>query len=165
MNSRTTERPNDRTTNGTAERQNGLTTKQPNNRTAERWRQQAPPHMRGVGTRQPSVGPLFTRNAMPSLSCRMVTLVTNFVFSQCNIHTSHCFYHYTFMHSIIVLLLIITHFKDKLTLCLLDLLDDGEEEHDSSCNWIDIIDRGGLTHVNNVTYNAFLSMEGGAGAA
>ena len=51
--------------------------------------------------------------------------------------------------------------KDKLTLCLLDLLDDGEEEHDiySSCNWIDMIDRGGLTHVNNVTYNAFLSME------
>ena len=46
--------------------------------------------------------------------------------------------------------------KDKLTLCLLDLLDDGKEEHDSSCNWID---RGGLTHVNNVTYNAFLSME------
>ena len=49
--------------------------------------------------------------------------------------------------------------KDKLMLCLLDLLDDGEEEHDTSCNWIDMIDRGGLTHVNNVTYNAFLSME------
>ena len=40
--------------------------------------------------------------------------------------------------------------KDQLTLCLLDLLDDGDEEHDSSCNWIQMIDRGGLTHVNNV---------------
>ena len=49
--------------------------------------------------------------------------------------------------------------KDELTLCLLDLLDDGDEEHDGSCNWIQMIDRGGLTHVNNVTYNAFLSME------
>ena len=49
--------------------------------------------------------------------------------------------------------------KDELTLCLLDLLDDGDEEHDSSCDWIQLIDRGGLTHVNNVTYDAFLSME------
>ena len=49
---------------------------------------QVPPCARGVGTRQPSVGPLFTRNAVPSLSCRTATLVT--VFSQCNIHTFHC---------------------------------------------------------------------------
>ena len=50
----------------------------PNDRTGEQWRQRAPSHTRSVGTRQPSVGPLFTRNAMPSVSCRMATLVTNF---------------------------------------------------------------------------------------
>ncbi len=49
--------------------------------------------------------------------------------------------------------------KSELTLCILDMLDDGDEEHDSSCKWIDMIDRGGLTHVNTVTYHAFLLME------
>ena len=49
--------------------------------------------------------------------------------------------------------------KSELLLCILDMLDDGDEEHDSSCRWIDMIDRGGLTHVNTMTYHAFLSME------
>ncbi len=49
--------------------------------------------------------------------------------------------------------------KSKLMLCILDMLDDGDEEHDSSYKWIDMTDRGGLTHVNTVIYHAFLSME------
>ena len=55
---------------------------------------QVPPHVRGVGTRQPSVGPLFTQNAVPSPSCRTATLVTNF---------------WTVQHSYIPLLFIVTH--------------------------------------------------------
>ena len=39
--------------------------------------------------------------------------------------------------------------KDQLILCLLDLLDDGEEEHVESHEWIVNIDRGGLCHINN----------------
>ncbi len=49
--------------------------------------------------------------------------------------------------------------KGELLLCILDLLDDGDEEHDDSCKWVDMIDRGGLTHVNTMTYHAFVSME------
>ena len=46
----------------------------------------APPHTHGLGTRQPSVPLLETfQNAVLSLSIRKATLVTNFVFSQCNI--------------------------------------------------------------------------------
>ena len=49
--------------------------------------------------------------------------------------------------------------KSELLLCILDLLDDGDEDHDDSCKWVDMIDRGGLTHVNTMTYYAFVSME------
>ena len=113
QNGRTTERPNDRT----AERQNDRTTERLNDRTAKRQKSersndrsqnartteaatsdelrplpyQAPPRACGVGTRQPSVGPLFTRNAVPSLSCRTAILVTNF-----------CILSATFIHSIVV---------------------------------------------------------------
>ena len=50
--------------------------------------------------------------------------------------------------------------KDELTLCLLDLLQDEKEDNifDSS-DWINIVDRGGLKHVNNATYHVFLGME------
>ena len=44
-------------------------------------------------------------------------------------------------------------------LCLYDLLDDGDEEHDDSCQWIDFIDRGGLTNANMATYNVFVCIE------
>ena len=49
--------------------------------------------------------------------------------------------------------------KKALLLCLYDLLDDGDEEHDDTCQWIDLIDRGGLTNVNMATYNVFLCIE------
>ena len=39
--------------------------------------------------------------------------------------------------------------KDQLILCLLDLLDDGEDEHVESHKWILNMDRVGLCHVNN----------------
>jgi len=51
------------------------------------------------------------------------------------------------------------HLKDSLLLCLWDLLEDENEGTDESKIWVDEIDRGGLTKVNDVTYNVFLSME------
>ena len=44
-------------------------------------------------------------------------------------------------------------------LCLYDLLDDGDQEHDDSCQWIDAVDRGGLTDVNRGTYDCFVCLE------
>jgi len=49
--------------------------------------------------------------------------------------------------------------KDELTLCLLDLLDDGEDEHTESHEWILSLDRGGLKHINNLCYQLFVAME------
>lgn len=49
--------------------------------------------------------------------------------------------------------------KRALLLCLYDLLDDGDEDHDDSCQWIDLIDRGGLTNVNMATYDVFVCIE------
>ena len=42
--------------------------------------------------------------------------------------------------------------KDQLILCLLDLLDDGKDEHVESHEWIGNLDRGGLCHINNTCY-------------
>ena len=39
--------------------------------------------------------------------------------------------------------------KDQLILCLLNLLDDGEDEHVESRKWILNIHRGGLCYVND----------------
>lgn len=49
--------------------------------------------------------------------------------------------------------------KEDLQLCLLDLLDDGDEDDDASTDWLDLVNRGGLTKVNNMTYELFLAME------
>lgn len=49
--------------------------------------------------------------------------------------------------------------KARLWLCLLDLLDDGDEEHTDSEDWVELIDRGGLTRINDVTFQVFLAME------
>ena len=49
--------------------------------------------------------------------------------------------------------------KEQLLLCLLDLLDDGDEVHSDTEEWLDLIDRGGLTRVNDVAFQAFLAME------
>ena len=46
--------------------------------------------------------------------------------------------------------------KKELMLCL---LNDGDEEHNDSCQWIDAVDRGGLTDVNRGTYNCFVCLE------
>ena len=44
-------------------------------------------------------------------------------------------------------------------LCLLDLLDDGDKESGESAEWIQLINRGGLTLVNNTTFEVFVAME------
>lgn len=49
--------------------------------------------------------------------------------------------------------------KKDLQLCLLDLLDDGDEENSESKDWIELIDRGGLTHINDITFQVFQAME------
>ena len=48
--------------------------------------------------------------------------------------------------------------KEDLQLCLLDLLDDGDEESDESQDWIASINRGGLTCINN-TFELFHAKE------
>ena len=40
-----------------------------------------------------------------------------------------------------------------------DLLDDGDEEEDESQDWVKFVNRGGLTLVNNTTFELFLAME------
>ena len=49
--------------------------------------------------------------------------------------------------------------RAEITLCLLDLVDDADDMEDQSKEWFRAIDRGGLTHVNDMTYQVFLAME------
>ena len=50
--------------------------------------------------------------------------------------------------------------KEDLQLCLLDLLDDGDEEPSGSQDWVTLLlDRGGLTRINTNTLDVFLAME------
>ena len=49
--------------------------------------------------------------------------------------------------------------KDQLLLCLYDLVDDGDEGHTYTEEWLDLVVRGGLTRVNEMTFQAFLAME------
>ena len=46
-------------------------------------------------------------------------------------------------------------------LCIYDLLDDGDEdeEDNSTKDWVNIINRGGLTLVNNMTFDVFLPLK------
>ncbi len=48
--------------------------------------------------------------------------------------------------------------KEELQLCIWDLLDD-EKEGGTANDWVDAIDRGGLTRVNEMTFQVFLAME------
>ena len=41
--------------------------------------------------------------------------------------------------------------KEELQLCLLDLQDDGKEEDGTAEEWLNLIDRGGIKHVNEGT--------------
>ena len=49
--------------------------------------------------------------------------------------------------------------KADLLLCLAQLLDTGDAEVDESKDWLEIVDRGGLCHVSNDTFEVFLAME------
>ena len=50
--------------------------------------------------------------------------------------------------------------KDELLLCLAELNDvDPSEMEDESKDWMERIDRGGLTHISNMTYTMFASAE------
>ena len=49
--------------------------------------------------------------------------------------------------------------KDELQLCLLDLLDDGDEEGGTAEEWLNLVDRGSLKHVNESTFQVMVAME------
>ena len=49
--------------------------------------------------------------------------------------------------------------KDDLQLCLYDLLNDGDEDVNESGDWVNLLDRGGLAHINNDTFEVFRAME------
>ena len=49
--------------------------------------------------------------------------------------------------------------KEELQLCLMDLLSDGEEEEGTAEEWLNLIDRGGLKHISEGTFQAMLAME------
>ena len=49
--------------------------------------------------------------------------------------------------------------KDDLFLCIADLLDDKDDSTQESNEWVEAVDRGGLTRVNNITFELFWTME------
>ena len=49
--------------------------------------------------------------------------------------------------------------KDDLSLCIVDLLDDADDSPQESNEWVEAVDRGGLTRVNNITFELFWTME------
>ena len=49
--------------------------------------------------------------------------------------------------------------KDDIQLCLSQLCKQEDEAKDDSQDWIQLIDRGGLCHVNNDVYELFLALE------
>lgn len=44
-------------------------------------------------------------------------------------------------------------------LCLLDLLNDGDEQERAAKEWINLIDRGSLKHINESTFQVMVAME------
>ena len=40
-------------------------------------------------------------------------------------------------------------------LCLAQLLDTGDAKVDESKDWLEMVDRGGLCHINNDTFEVF----------
>ena len=49
--------------------------------------------------------------------------------------------------------------RDDIQLCIFDLLDEGCENKHESQDWVESINRGGLTRINNLTYEVFIAME------
>ena len=49
--------------------------------------------------------------------------------------------------------------KEDLWLCLRDLLDDGDDDQQESKEWVEAVDCGGLTQINNITFELFWAME------
>ena len=49
--------------------------------------------------------------------------------------------------------------KDGMQLCLLDLLNDGDEQEGAAKEWINLIDRGSLRHINESTFQVMVAIE------
>ena len=51
--------------------------------------------------------------------------------------------------------------KKDLLICLFHLVDDPDDIPQESSEWVNTVDRGGLTRVNNITFQLFLAVENG----
>lgn len=49
--------------------------------------------------------------------------------------------------------------KEELSLCLREMMDESGDEFDVSQQWVTLMDRGSLKHVNNATFEFFLALE------
>lgn len=49
--------------------------------------------------------------------------------------------------------------KEEMTICLLELNRNEDVSKDESEDWTSLVDRGGLTHIDDLTYSIFVSME------
>ena len=49
--------------------------------------------------------------------------------------------------------------KADLLLCLAQLLDNDDPKIDDSKDWLEMVDRGGLCHISNDTFEVFLALE------
>ena len=49
--------------------------------------------------------------------------------------------------------------KYDIFLCIHDLLNEGDEEEDETQDWVHIVNRRGLTLVNNVTFDVFWQLK------
>ena len=49
--------------------------------------------------------------------------------------------------------------KEELCLCLREMIDDTQDDFDTSQMWVELVDRGGLKHINQKTFRFFLTLE------
>ena len=49
--------------------------------------------------------------------------------------------------------------KDGMQLCLLDVLNDGDEQEGAAKEWINLIDKGSLKHINESTFQVMVAIE------
>ena len=66
---------------------------------------------------------------------------------------------YVIRHSKKKIKLSVHPLKVELELCLSDLNETDSDQDDVSGDWVIAIDRGGLTHISNMTYMMFEAME------
>ena len=51
------------------------------------------------------------------------------------------------------------HLNKDILLYILNLLDDGDEDQNDLQDWLQLVERWGLTRVNNTTFKMFVAVE------